>query len=307
MTNQFSSTQLAAFLNGQWIPRSELSIDVGDHGFVYGATVSERLRTFGGHLFQISEHFDRLKESLEMLGLSPENWLAKLPDQARKIVAHNYSQLQTGSDLGLVVLVTPGTSNEDSGPTVLMYTTELPFEQMNQWYGDGVSLRVSSHRQVPSNCWPSRIKCRSRMHYYLADQEAIQQEPGARALLLDQNGFVAEASTANLLIYIEGQGLLSPRLDNILPGISLGVIQTLAENLKIPFEFGDFTVADLLRADEVLLCSTSPCVWSVRQCDGQSCGGGVAGQTLIRLQQAWSDYVGLDIVTQAADQAAEGC
>ena len=90
-------------------------------------------------------------------------------------------------------------------------------------------------RQVPGDCWPSELKCRSRMHYYLADREAAAIEPGPRALLLDHEGFVAEASTANALAYRAGEGLLSPPLGKVLRGISMGVVVELTERLGIPF------------------------------------------------------------------------
>jgi branched-subunit amino acid aminotransferase/4-amino-4-deoxychorismate lyase len=139
------------------------------------------------------------------------------------------------------------------------------------------------------------------MHYYLADQEAHSKQFDARALLLDQHGNVAEASTANLLIYNKDAGLVSPRKENILPGISLTVLENLAAQLGVSFRYADFSAADLMAADEVMLCSTSPSVWAVRECNGQVCGAGADGEMVRALQRGFSDLVGLDIVAQAAE------
>ena len=292
-----------AWFNDDIVPQGQLRIELDDIGFVMGTTISERLRTFGGQLFQVDEHFARLALSLESLGITSAELLPRVQVAAVDIVAHNIALCGMGSDLGLAVLITPGRA-ATSEPTVLVYTSALPFAEMHSWYSSGVSLQVSSHRQVPENCWPSHLKCRSRMHYYLADQEARSKQSDARALLLDQHGNVAEASTANLLIFNKDVGLVSPRKDNILPGISLTVLENLAAQLGVDFQYADFSAADLLEADEVMLCSTSPSVWAVCECNGQVCGAGANGEMVRALQREFSDLVGLDIVAQAAELTA---
>jgi branched-subunit amino acid aminotransferase/4-amino-4-deoxychorismate lyase len=137
------------------------------------------------------------------------------------------------------------------------------------------------------------------MHYYLADQLARRADPGSRAVLLDQEGYVSEASTANILIYRESHGLCSPPLHRILPGVSLTVLHELAEGLGLGLHYEDFRMADMARADEILLCSTSPCVWPATRLNGQPVGEGTAGPIFRRLLGAWSDRVGLDIAAQA--------
>jgi branched-subunit amino acid aminotransferase/4-amino-4-deoxychorismate lyase len=254
-------------------------------------------------LFQADEHFARLALSLASVGIASLELLSRVQAAAVDIVAHNSVLCPTGSDLGLVVLITPGRAATNE-PTVLVYSSALPFSEMHSWYSDGVSLRVASHRQVPENCWPSHLKCRSRMHYYLADQEARSKQSDSRALLLDQHGNVAEASTANVLIYIKDTGLVSPRKENILSGISLSVLENLAAQLNVNFQYADFSVTDLMEADEVMLCSTTPSVWAVCECNGQACGAGADGEMVRALQQGFSDLVGIDIVAQAAELAA---
>lgn len=291
-----------ALFNKDIVSQGQLHIELDDIGFVLGTTISERLRTFGGQLFQVDEHFARLALSLESIGITSEELLPRVQTAAVEIVAHNITLCPTGSDLGLVILITPGRAATNE-PTVLVYSTALPFSEMRSWYSDGVSLQVSTHRQVPKNCWPSHLKCRSRMHYYLADQEARSKQSDARALLLDQYGNVAEASTANLLIYAKDTGLVSPRKENILSGISLSVLEDLAAQLDVNFQYSDFRVADVMEADEVILCSTSPSVWAVRECNGQVCGAGADGEMVRALQGKFSELVGIDIVAQASEFA----
>jgi branched-subunit amino acid aminotransferase/4-amino-4-deoxychorismate lyase len=138
------------------------------------------------------------------------------------------------------------------------------------------------------------------MHYYLADLRARQIEPGARALLLDQEGSVLEASTANIFVYRESEGFVSPPREKILPGISVGVVAELAAQAGIPFSHRELRVEDLFQADEVMLCSTSPCDWPAFRLNGRPLGQAGEGRMCCQLLSAWSELAGVDIPAQAA-------
>jgi branched-chain amino acid aminotransferase len=299
-----------AYLHGQWLPLSRAGVSVFDLGFVQGVTVVEQLRTFGGELFRLDRHLERLDRSLAIVGLKPELSLAELGQIATELAAQNRKLLDPTDDQGVTIFVTPGPQPAFArfaprrGPTVGVHTQPLPFGQWADKYRTGESLVVTKVRQVPTACWPADLKCRSRMHYYLADHEASAAAPGARALLLDERGFVTEASTANVLIYVAGEGLVSPPVEHILPGVTVSVVEALAGQIGIPFIHREVTVQDMAQADEALLCSTSPCVWSVTRLNGQPIGGGEPGPMVARLHSAWNQLVGLDIVEQAQRHAA---
>lgn len=300
-----------AFFNGRFIPASELFIPPTDAGFVLGVTVAEQLRTFRGELFRLEDHLARLARSLAVVGVS----LTMSPDQlavtARRLVEHNLALLSANAELGLSMFVTPGAyatfaPEGPREPTVGMHTYRLPFSLWAERYGRGQALVIASVRQVPRACWPADLKCRSRMHYYLADREAAAREPGARALLLDPDGWVSEASTANLLVYRHAEGLISPPPHRILHGISLDTTFSLAARLGIGTAFRDLTPADVAGADEVMLTSTSPCLLPVTRLDGAPIGRGIPGPVFRSLIAAWSEWVGVDIVAQAQRHLTHG-
>ena len=299
-------THPVAYISGQWIDASQATIPVTDAGFVLGVTVAEQLRTFGGQLFRLEKHLARLTHSLEIVGIDPPMPLEKIGRVAQELAARNHALLDPADDLGLSIFVTPGTygaftaAAASRGPTLGMHTYPLPFHLWHDKYDSGQSLVVSSVRQVPAACWPAELKCRSRMHYYLADKEARQIEPGARALLVDESGQIVEASTANILIHNANEGLISPPQEVILPGVSVGMLEELAAALKIPFSHRRLMPADIAAADEALLCSTSPCVWPVTRVGGQPIAGGRCGPVVKALLAAWSRQVGVDIAAQAA-------
>ncbi len=292
-----------SYLNGQLKTGSELCISVQDSGFVQGTTVSEQLRTFGGELFALDQHFARFRRSLKIVGIE-ELDLAEIKTNALAITSHNYSEMRSGDDLGLTLFATPGTTptapgSDVSHRTVGMFTTPLPFHRWAGKYSTGESLVVSSIRQVPESCWPPELKCRSRMHYFLADQEAQKACPGARAVLLDQDGFVAEASTASIILYRRDEGLVAPLPEKVLPSISVGVLKTIAEDLGIQFVHRDIPVDELRSADEILLTSTSPCLLPVTRIDNVAVADGMPGPVFEKIMHAWNAVTGVDIVAQA--------
>lgn len=304
----------AAYWNGSIIPAADLWIDVHDGGFVQGVTIAEQMRTFGGQLYRLDDHLDRLAQSLECLGLQLPVGREELAAAAHVLVARNHRLLTPGDDLGLSLFVTPGRyagfggrergGRPSVGPNVGMHTYGVAFDTFASKYTNGQSLVLTSVRQVPENCWPATLKCRSRMHYFLADREARQRDPAARALLLDQQGLVMEASTANVLIYREGEGLFSPPWEKILQGISLLTLRELTIELGFSFRFADLFPSDVATADEVLLCSTSPCILPVTRFEGRPIGTGRPGPTYEKLLRAWSERVGVDIAAQARQFAA---
>ncbi len=296
--------QPLAFCNGQFLPANELTVPVWDAGFVLGATITEQLRTFGGRLFGVDEHLARFANSLEIAEISLPYDMAELAQAAHDLVARNHPLLADGDDLGLCIFATPGAYSTmapaTGGPLVAMHTYPLPFKLFADKYHVGQSLAVPQIRQMSVHTLPRELKCRSRMHYYLADLQAHHIDPHARALMLDEQGFVLETTTANLLIVNNHGQLVSPPPEKILPGISVAKTLHAAESLGIVHGYRDLHVDDLLAAREVMLTSTSMCILPATQLDGRKLGNGAPGEVFQQLLGAWSKLVGVDIAAQAS-------
>lgn len=293
-----------AFLNGRTVPAAEACLPVHDAGIVHGAIVTEQLRTFRQKLYRLEDHLSRLTRSLEATGLSAGLPTRELAEIACKLVEHNSRFIAPESESGLIILVTPGLHAPygpraalPSGPTVCIHTFPLPLYRWAASLRDGVRLVISSIRQVPPDCWPPQIKHRSRLHFYLAERQVRQADPGASALLLDQEDNVAEAASANFFMVRDGI-LVSPTITNILPGISRGVIIEHAARLAIPFVQRDIPAAELAKAEEAMLTSTPYCILPVTRINGAAVGTGCPGAVFRRLLTAWSKEVGVDIEGQ---------
>jgi branched-subunit amino acid aminotransferase/4-amino-4-deoxychorismate lyase len=289
--------QPTVFLNGTWISASDLHISVDDLGFLVAATVTERLRSFGGKVFRLPEHIDRLRNSLKIVGLDSSTICNQIETAIPEFVRSNHALIDAGDDWSIIAFVTPGISGTQ--PTVCVHGYPLPFKSWSAQFETGLPVVVSRFRQVPPNSVPPQLKCRSRMHFYLADREAAARQPGARAILLDQDGFVAEATTANVIIFRQGEGFISPPHDNILAGVSLGVVEELAKQIDVLFITRRFTEGEFCSADEALLTSTSICALPIVECNGRPIGADQPGPTYRRLLSAWNNLVGLDIAEQA--------
>ncbi|MBC7856018.1 MAG: aminotransferase class IV [Pirellulaceae bacterium] len=300
------NTEPLVYLRGQFLPASQASLKIYDSGIVMGATVTEMTRTFRHQPFRLEDHIARLFRSLKYTrmetGLTPES----LASISRELLAHNASLIKPDEELGLIHFVTAGEYPVYAGsaaaggpmtPTVCVHTFPLPFSLWSQRMKEGAHVVTPSIRHVPPQCFDPKMKYRSRMHYYLADQEARLVAPDAIALLLDLDGNVTETSGANFLLVQQGE-IVSPTRRNILPGISRQTVIELARKLDIPFAERDLQVHDVMNADEGLLTSTPFCVMPVTRINGSQIADGKPGSIFRRLLEAWSEKVGLEIMGQ---------
>lgn len=299
------------FLNGRTVPASQAHLAVYDAGVVLGATVTELVRTFRKQLYRLDDHLGRLAHSLHYVRFDIGLSMTELGQTVRQLVAHNAGLLGPDEELGAVIFVTAGeyatyagsaAGNVRTTPTVCAHTFPLPFELWAAKLQAGVHLVTPSIRHVPPQCYDAKMKCRSRMHYYLADQEARLVDPDASALLLDLEGNVAETSAANFLMVEEGT-IVSPSLRNTLPGVSRATVIELAAKLKIPFEVRDFQPFDAINAAEAFLASTPYCLMPVTKINGIAVGSGRPGPIYHRLIEAWSQLVGFDVLAQIIEGA----
>src|SRR4051812_46494580 len=140
--------EIAAYFNGEWIPSSELRIPVNDAGFLLGATVTERLRTFRSEVFRLDEHLARLRHSLEIVGLDGAAISQQVSRAVPEFLKRNAGLLDAADDWSIVAFATPGIAGHDK-PTVCVHGFPLPFRSWAPLYETGVPVVVSTVRQIP--------------------------------------------------------------------------------------------------------------------------------------------------------------
>lgn len=270
----------------------DVVLPLNDAGLVWGAIVTDRLRTFGGKLFALDAHLRRFRHSCELARIPqpiPDARLARITEQ---LVRDNRRELE----LSAIWLATPGpipgiggADAQPIGPTLIAYTSPLDPRKFEQLVKEGARLipTATAYSVDP------RIKHRSRLGWWTAEQQVHAQDALADPLFIESTrNQVLETPSANVLAVIDGT-VVSPPRDRILNGITLGVVEDLCKHLELQFLERAFTTNDLKKASEVLLTNTSFCLVGV------SSIGDLAipfpGPTLARLTEGLSQWVGVDI------------
>lgn len=299
-------TEAIAYLNGKFIPQSEAKLPVYDAGIVMGATVTEMIRTFGHKPFKLEEHIARLYRSMKYTRFEVELTQEEMLAATLKVIEQNASLLPKDKELGIVQFVTAGTFSVYAGsagggekmvPTVCIHSFPLPLFLWAKQFETGLHSVTPSTRHVPPQCIDPKMKNRSRLHFWLAEQEAKNVDPNAATLLLDLDGNVTEFSGGNILIVKDGT-IISPTTRNILPGISRQTVIELAAELQIPFTEEDFQVYNVFNADEVFESTTPFCIIPVTKINNIPIGDGKPGPICSRLLDGWGKKVGVDILGQ---------
>ena len=294
-----ASRQLNQIGCHRWRPTADVSLALDDLGSLQGATLVERLRTVASQSLDGEEHLDRLRQNAKELAIEWPCYLTS--DLIGECIRRNLPIHQT-NDFAIVILLTPGHSRAlpiGSTPTVIMHTADLNWAQLAHWYQHGQPLVLATNRNVPGSCWSPHMKTRSRMHYFLADQQAAaSQLPFAGAIMLSLDGHITESSVANVLL-IDGEQLVSPPIDSVLHGLSLRRTIRLAEQLGIPVRYENISIAAAERATGMLLTGSSGCLWPASQLGSVHYPNCTENSIYQRLRQAWIEDIGLDYTAQA--------
>ena len=288
------------YINGEIVPESEAKVSFRDQGFVTGDAVFDATRTFGGMIFKLKEHLDRLYNSLKYMRLDPGIPQHQMADLTMQVLEANQPLSEADDDYWVIQRISRGvpTGGGKYKPTVIIECNPLPFAARAQYYRDGLTVIIPSIRRTPPECMSPRVKVHNYINLVLADQEVKAQNPAAFSILLDINGNISEGLGSNFFIVKNGV-VVTPKEQYVLAGISRETAIELAQALNIKVHEADIDLYDAYTADEAFVTSTSFCICPVSSVNGTPIGdGGVPGPVTDRLQKAYSDLVGIDIVGQ---------
>ena len=265
----------SCYLNGQWRPLAEATVSVLDRGFIFGDGVYELIPvdTVDGLRapFRARGHFERLQRSCDGIRLtnprSVEAWLDLL-DEA--IERHPWPRQS------IYIQLTRGAARRDHAfpvgvePTVFVVSSpwaEIPAEQIER----GVVV-VSHTDERWLHC---DIKSTSLLGNVLMKQHAVDH--GAFETVMLRDGYLTEASSANVMVVHNGT-LIAPRPSvQILPGITCDATYELARQHGLPLELRPVSEAEMRSADELWLSSSGREVLPITMLDGRPVGPGVPG------------------------------
>jgi branched-chain amino acid aminotransferase len=228
--------------------------------------------------------------------LEPDMGMDALKELTLDLNERNRGLLGPHDDYSIGHFITRGVPGR--GPTVVVFCEPINFRGFARQYLTGAHVVSASTRALPTNVLDPKLKTTSRLHFWLAEEEAHLVDPEAYPLVLDLDGNVCELNAANFWIVRNGT-IVTPPDRAILLGITRQVVFELAEHLGIPVQRADFQLYDVLNADEAFLTTTSRTILPVTRANGGPIGNGQPGPVVERLQRAWAERFGFDFVAQA--------
>ncbi len=297
------------YLNDHFVPASQAHLNIYDLGIVLGATLTEMTRTFAHQPFRLEDHIGRLFRSCKYANLQPPLSPAEIRAKTHELIAANGKFIEAGQELGTIHFITPGENRIYAGsaaatarltPTFCIHTFPLPFSAWQHLFTEGAHVVTPAIRHIPPQCIEPKMKNRSRLHWWLADQQSQAVDPKAITLLLDLEGNITECAGSNFLI-AKGRTVYSPTSRNILEGVSLITVRELAAELGWAWVEKDLQPYDVVNADEAWLTTTPYCVAPCTKINNTPVGSGKPGPMFAELMAAWSNRVGVDILKQIAE------
>lgn len=267
------------YIDGRFLPASEAVLPVNDLALLRGYGVFDFIRTYGGRPFLLGEHIARLEESARRIRL-PFPWSRR---EVMGIVGRAL-EMNPEQESNIRVIVTGGPSPDfltPSGPPrLLILVSKLqPFPR--RWYERGVKVTtVRGRRPIPS------AKTLNYLTTIVALREAA--EKGAvEAILVDRAGRVREGQTVTVFAWI-GDRLVTNR-EGVLPGVTRALVLKLAGPL-FPVEIREFTLEEMLGADEVFMTATNKEVVPVIRIDETPVASGRPGERTRQIMELFRDY-----------------
>lgn len=155
--------------------------------------------------------------------------------------------------------------------------------------GEILTAIVSSVRRAAPDSIPAQIKTNSRLDLMLARVEA-ECKGADYAIMLDQFGYVAEASLANIMV-VKGGTAYTPYATSALEGVTRGLLLRLLPENGVPALEKNLTLQDLWTADEVFICGTGAEIRPIVKIDGRQIGEGGLGLVTSKAIQVYKSYV----------------
>ncbi|MCF6139509.1 branched-chain-amino-acid transaminase [Pseudalkalibacillus berkeleyi] len=278
------------YLNGRYVNKNEAVVSVYDHGFLYGDGVFEGIRMYDGNVFRLQEHVDRLYDSAKSIMLE----IPYSKDELTEIVAETLRRNEL-DDAYVRVVVSRGVGNLGLDPThckepqVIVIAEQLALFP-EQLYETGVEIATVASRRNRADVLSPKVKSLNYLNNILVKIEA-NLAGVSEALMLNDQGYVAEGSADNVFIIKGGVIKTPPGYVGALEGVTRNAIMEIAQLRGFEMREEVFTRHDVFTADEVFLTGTAAEVIGVVKVDGRQIGDGSPGKITKQLLESFRQTV----------------
>lgn len=278
------------YLDGRFVDEADAKISVFDHGLLYGDGIFEGIRLYQGNIFRLDEHLERLEYSAKAIML-------KMPWSRQEIAEATCETCRQNSltDGYIRLVVTRGVGDLGLSPwlcpkpTLFIIASKIALYPPEH-YTAGLSIVTVATRRVNPAALPPTVKSLNYLNNILAKIEA-RQAGCLEAIMLNDQGFVAECTGDNIYIVHKGEIITPATSQGALKGVTRSAIVSIAAELGLPMREADLTRYDVWTADECFLTGTAAEVIPVVKLDGREIGTAQPGPVTARVLAAFRQRV----------------
>jgi D-alanine transaminase len=280
----------SVYLNGTFLPLEQACVSVTDRGFLFGDGVYEVIPAYGGRLFRLPHHLQRLQNSLDGIRLanplSADQWESLFTE----LLARNRDAAGPDNDQSVYLQVTRGCApkRDHAFPeniSATVYATSSPIARPDPAIEQNGVAAVTFEDIRWQRC---DIKAITLLANVLLRQRATDQ--GAAEAILVCDGRVIEGSSSNVFMVKNGTLITPPKSERMLPGITRDLVLELAAKHGLPCAETDIDEAMLAQADEVWITSSTREIVPVTRLNGHVIGDGRPGPVWQVMTGHYRDY-----------------
>lgn len=275
-------------IDGRPMAPEAATVSVFDRGFLYGDSVFEALRTYGGRPFALDRHLARLADSAARVFIDLPVGIEQIGREVASAIVgagntESYVRLTLTRGVGESLGLDPGLARHPLRVVMVMPLKSPPPET----YLDGVAVVSYRTERVTDHSAAAGAKVGNYLSAVLAIRVA-RAANAAEAFIVDGRERVIEGATSNVFAVL-GDGVLvtPPEQDGILLGITRETVLSVADDLGIPVRLASLTLAELEAASEVFFSSSIRELVPVVSIDGKRVGRGRPGPVVQRLLAAF--------------------
>ncbi|HEX3973870.1 MAG TPA: branched-chain amino acid aminotransferase [Stellaceae bacterium] len=256
-TRPFDDRDGTIWLDGKLVNWRDANVHVLTHALHYASSVFEGERIYGGHIFKLREHSQRLIDSAKILGF-------EIPWTLEQIEAASNETVRASGVQDGYVRPIAWRGAEQMGVSAQLTKIHLAIAVWDDWKAyftpearsKGIRMQVSKWARPAPNTAPTAAKCAGLYMICTLSKHAAEAEGYNDALMLDWRGQIAEATGANIFLGIDGV-LHTPTPDCFLDGITRRAVMGLAKARQIKVIERAIMPDELGQAQEVFVTGTA--------------------------------------------------
>src|SRR6266704_4446472 len=270
------------YVDRRFYSEASAKVSVFDHGLLYGDGIFEGIRFYNGRVFRLEEHLARLWDSARSICLEIPMSMREMTDALLETIRQN--DLREGY---IRLIVTRGVGNlglnpeQCKKPSVIIITAQIALYP-EAVYRNGLSVVTCATRRTNPSALNPAVKSLNYLNNVMARIEANQANAD-EALMLNDEGNVAECTADNVFIVKRGHIFTPPITAGALRGITRSVVFEIAAETEIKVAEADITRHDVFIADECFLTATAAESIPVVKADGRPIGTGKPGPISLRM------------------------